>query len=134
MVSAGQGRILRRRGRQDLGPEGQHGCPARHRDSRRVHRRLKSALTGDPAARFVYVNNFEVERCWGQGEPRLPGTGLSFSAATVNRIEEVGVLLADEDDAVVLKARRTPGTPPTWPLGLGAAAAGRRDAACRTGP
>ena len=65
--------------------------------------RLKTALVGDAAARFVYVNNFEVERVWGQGEPRLPGAGLSFSSATVNRIEEVGVLLADEHDVVLLK-------------------------------
>lgn len=71
--------------------------------------RLKAALVGDPAARFVYVNNFEVERIWGQGEPRLPGAGLSFSSATVNRIEEVGVLLADEHDVVVLKDEVDPG-------------------------
>ncbi|GAA2835309.1 ATP-grasp domain-containing protein [Kitasatospora paracochleata] len=71
--------------------------------------RLKTALVGDPTARFVYLNNFEVERVWGQGEPRLPGTGLSFSSATVNRIEEVGVLLADEHDAVVLKDAVDPG-------------------------
>jgi hypothetical protein len=71
--------------------------------------RLKTALVGDPAARFVYLNNFEVERTWGQGEPGLPGTGFSFSAATVNRIEEVGVLLADDLDAVVLKAPVDPG-------------------------
>jgi hypothetical protein len=66
--------------------------------------RLKTALVGDPGARFVYVNNFEVERAWGRDEPRLPGTGFSFSSATVNRMEEVGVLLADEPDVVVLKA------------------------------
>ncbi|MFD5087458.1 ATP-grasp domain-containing protein [Kitasatospora sp. NPDC058406] len=71
--------------------------------------RLKSALVGDPTARFVYLNNFEVERVWGVGEPRLPGTGLSFSSATVNRIEEVGVLLADEHDVVVLKEAVDPG-------------------------
>ena len=67
-------------------------------------RRLKTALVGNPDARFVYLNNFEVERAWAEGSPRLPGAGLAFSAATVNRIEEVGVLLADEADAVVLKA------------------------------
>jgi Pre ATP-grasp domain/ATP-grasp domain len=66
--------------------------------------RLKAALVGDPRARFVYLNNFEVERVWGRGEPGLPGTGLSFSSATVNRMEEVGVLLADHLDVVVLKA------------------------------
>jgi len=67
-------------------------------------RRLKSALVGDPDARFVYLNNFEVERAWAEGEPGLPGANLSFAAATVNRIEEVGVLLADDSDFVVLKA------------------------------
>jgi pimeloyl-ACP methyl ester carboxylesterase len=66
--------------------------------------RLKAALVGDPGARFVYLNNFEVEREWGRNEPGLPGTGLSFSSATVNRMEEVGVLLADDLDVVVLKA------------------------------
>lgn len=66
--------------------------------------RLKAAVTGDPGARFVHLNNFEVERVWGRGEPGLPGGGLSFNAATVNRMEEVGVLLADEGDMVVLKA------------------------------
>ncbi|MCF4136957.1 ATP-grasp domain-containing protein [Streptomyces sp. Tue 6430] len=71
--------------------------------------RLKSALVGDPTARFVYVNNFEVERVWGRDEPSLPGAGLSFSSATVNRIEEVGVLLADEHDVVVLKDAVDPG-------------------------
>ncbi|MEV6536277.1 ATP-grasp domain-containing protein [Streptomyces sp. NPDC051639] len=67
-------------------------------------RRLKRALTGDPDARFVYLNNFEVERVWGQGEPGLPGAGFSFSGATVNRMEEVGVPHADVNDVVVLKA------------------------------
>lgn len=71
--------------------------------------RLKAALVADPTARFVYLNNFEVERVWGRDEPRLPGSGLSFSSATVNRIEEVGVLLADEHDAVVLKEAVDPG-------------------------
>ncbi|MEY9934535.1 hypothetical protein ABH926_009203 [Catenulispora sp. GP43] len=70
--------------------------------------RLKSALTGDPHARFVYLNNFEVERVWGRGEPALPGTGLSFSAATVNRIEEVGLALAEAGDVVVLKQAPDP--------------------------
>lgn len=71
--------------------------------------RLKAALVGDAQARFVYLNNFEVEREWARGEPRLPGTGLSFASATVNRMEEVGVLLTEEADAVVLKAPVDPG-------------------------
>ncbi|HEY4023714.1 MAG TPA: ATP-grasp domain-containing protein [Pseudonocardiaceae bacterium] len=59
---------------------------------------------GDEHARFVYLNNFEVERSWARGEPSLPGAGISFASATVNRMEELGVLLAEPDDVVVLKA------------------------------
>lgn len=66
--------------------------------------RLKRDLTGDPGARFVFVNNFEVERSWAVGEPKLPGAGIAFAGATVNRMEEMGVLLAGEGDLVVLKA------------------------------
>ncbi|BBA96695.1 hypothetical protein RVR_2112 [Actinacidiphila reveromycinica] len=66
--------------------------------------RLKRDLTGDPGARFVFVNNFEVERSWAAGEPKLPGAGIAFAGATVNRMEEMGVLLAGEGDVVVLKA------------------------------
>jgi len=65
--------------------------------------RLKQDLTGDASARFVFVNNFEVERSWALGEPKLPGAGVSFAGATVNRMEEMGVLLAGEGDVVVLK-------------------------------
>jgi hypothetical protein len=67
-------------------------------------KRLKKALVGDDQARFVYLNNFEVERTWGQGEPKLPGAGITFAGTTVNRMEELGVLLAEADDVVVLKA------------------------------
>lgn len=66
--------------------------------------RLKTALVGDQRARFVYLNNFEVERGWARGEPTLPGAGVNFAATTVNRMEELGVLLADDEDVVVLKA------------------------------
>ncbi|MFG2041336.1 ATP-grasp domain-containing protein [Dactylosporangium sp. NPDC048998] len=66
--------------------------------------RLKRAVVGDASARFVYLNNFEVERVWGRDEPGLPGAGLTFTGVTVNRMEECGVLLADDRDAVVLKA------------------------------
>jgi hypothetical protein len=71
--------------------------------------RLKKGLVGDPDARFVYLNNFEVERSWAEGEPKLPGAGIAFANATVNRMEELGVLLADPDDVVVLKAPIDPG-------------------------
>jgi len=67
-------------------------------------KRLKKALVGDEHARFVYLNNFEVERTWARGEPSLPGAGISFAATTVNRMEELGVLLAEDEDVVVLKA------------------------------
>ncbi|WP_019435816.1 ATP-grasp domain-containing protein [Streptomyces sp. AA0539] len=66
--------------------------------------RLKKDLTGYQAVRFVLVNNFEVEKRWAVGEPKLPGAGIAFADATVNRMEEMGVLLADEGDVVVLKA------------------------------
>ncbi|MER5439007.1 carbamoylphosphate synthase large subunit [Streptomyces sp. NPDC002790] len=66
--------------------------------------RLKRDLVGRADARFVYLNNFEVERSWSVGEPKLPGSGIAFANATVNRMEEMGVLLAEAADVVVLKA------------------------------
>ncbi|WP_067226663.1 ATP-grasp domain-containing protein [Streptomyces sp. NBRC 109706] len=66
--------------------------------------RLKKDLTGDSGSRFVFLNNFEVERSWAVGEPKLPGAGISFAGTTVNRMEEMGALLAEADDVVVLKA------------------------------
>jgi hypothetical protein len=65
--------------------------------------RLKRALVDDTTARFVYLSNFEVEREWAKGEPRLPGADVNFTAATVNRMEEMGVFLADDGDVVLLK-------------------------------
>lgn len=70
--------------------------------------RLKRDLAGDPRARFVFVNNFEVERSWAEGEPKLPGAGVAFAGATVNRMEEMGALLAGDGDVVVLKAPMDP--------------------------
>ncbi len=65
--------------------------------------RLKRDLVGDQDAPLVYLNNFEVERTWAAGEPKLPGAGISFADATVNRREEMGLLLAESADVVVLK-------------------------------
>jgi D-alanine-D-alanine ligase-like ATP-grasp enzyme len=65
---------------------------------------LKRDLVGDENARFVCLNNFEVERSWATGEPKLPGGGISFAVATVNRMEEMGVLLAEGSDIVLLKS------------------------------
>lgn len=83
--------------------------------------RLKKDLTGDPGARFVFVNNFEVERSWAIGEPKLPGAGISFAGTTVNRMEEMGVLLAGDGDVVVLKAAMDPDFA-GYLAGIGAAA------------
>ncbi|WP_405594720.1 carbamoylphosphate synthase large subunit [Streptomyces sp. NBC_01092] len=85
-------------------------------------RRLKRALTGDSEARFVYLGNFEVERDWARGEPRLPGAGVNFTAATVNRMEEMGVFLADDDDVLLLKEPPDPQYR-TYLHGLGVASA-----------
>lgn len=66
--------------------------------------RLKHDLTGRPDSRFVYVNNFEVERAWATGSPRLPGASVTFERTVVNRMEEIGVLLTGPGDVVLLKA------------------------------
>ncbi|MGQ0838589.1 ATP-grasp domain-containing protein [Actinokineospora sp.] len=83
--------------------------------------RLKQAVVGDRRARFVYLNNFEVERSWARGEPALPGARIAFATSTVNRMEEMGVLLADPGDIVVLKAPLDPGYA-DYLRGLGCAA------------
>ena len=72
-------------------------------------RQLKLALTGNPNARFVYLNNFEVEQLWSADAPRLPGAAVNFSGATVNRMEEFALLLADREDVVLLKEAADPG-------------------------
>lgn len=65
--------------------------------------RLKGALVGDPAARFVYLGNFEVERQWAQGELGLPG--IAAPSALVARMDELALSLAEADDLVLLKSR-----------------------------
>lgn len=70
--------------------------------------RLKLALVGDAGARFVYLGNFEVERDWAKGGPRLPGAGVNFTAAMVNRLEEMGFFLADSHDVLLLKGQLDP--------------------------
>ncbi|MFI9328702.1 ATP-grasp domain-containing protein [Kitasatospora sp. NPDC052868] len=45
-----------------------------------------------------------MERSWAAGEPKLPGAGIAFATATVNRMEEMGVLLAEASDIVLLKS------------------------------
>jgi hypothetical protein len=65
--------------------------------------RLRVELVGDPDARFVFVGNFEVEEHWADATGRLPGSAVKSAAAVVNRMDELVVALAAEDDVVVLK-------------------------------
>jgi hypothetical protein len=64
---------------------------------------LKRALVGDANARLVFVCNFEVETEWARGHTGLPTTGLSGSSLMVQRMEELGALLAGPDDVLLLK-------------------------------
>jgi hypothetical protein len=65
--------------------------------------RLREALVADPAARFVFLGNFEVEEMWAAGTGRLPGSGVKSSAAVVNRMEEFALSVASDTDFVILK-------------------------------
>jgi D-alanine-D-alanine ligase-like ATP-grasp enzyme len=71
--------------------------------------RLRSALVGDPAARFVYLANFEVEDRWADGENGLPRTSFEAARHVVNRMDELAVTLAGSQDHVLLKAAPDPG-------------------------
>jgi hypothetical protein len=71
--------------------------------------RFKRALVGDPAARFVYLGNFEVERQWAIGEVGLPRTAVSTGNALVSAMGELALSLAGPDDAVVLTEVPDPG-------------------------
>lgn len=64
---------------------------------------LKRTVVGHPASRLVFLGNFEVEKEWARGAHRLPRSSLDFSAATVNRMEEMGIFLADDHDLLLLK-------------------------------
>lgn len=63
---------------------------------------LKEALTGDRHARFVWLCNFEVENRWARGYTGLPAVRGSATAATVQRMEELGALLAEPGDHLLL--------------------------------
>jgi hypothetical protein len=63
---------------------------------------LKEALTGDRYARFVWLCNFEVENQWARSYVGLPAVRGSATAATVQRMEELGVLLAEPTDHLLL--------------------------------
>lgn len=71
--------------------------------------RTKRALAGAPDAPLVLLGNFEVEDAWAVGEVGLPSVGgASATAALVNRMDELALLLAGPDDHVVLKAEPDP--------------------------
>lgn len=63
---------------------------------------LKEALTGDREARFVWLCNFEVENHWARGYLGLPAARVSTTSATVQRMEELGALLAEPTDHLLL--------------------------------
>lgn len=69
----------------------------------RYLRNLKRALTGDPAARLVFICNFEVEAEWARGYRGLPGPAVGPQSRIVRRMEELGALLAGPGDVLVLK-------------------------------
>ncbi|MBB5874094.1 hypothetical protein F4553_007528 [Allocatelliglobosispora scoriae] len=71
-------------------------------------RRLKTALTGDAAARFVFIGNVEVERQWAVGAISLPRMSFGASDVVVNRMDELAITLAGADDYVLLKTAPDP--------------------------
>ncbi|MCB7135519.1 ATP-grasp domain-containing protein [Cellulosimicrobium marinum] len=71
--------------------------------------RVKQALAGSADAPLVLLGNFEVEDEWARGEVGLPSVGgASATAALVNRMDELALLLAGAGDHVVLKGAPDP--------------------------
>ncbi|MFC9711438.1 ATP-grasp domain-containing protein [Paenibacillus sp. NPDC056933] len=67
--------------------------------------KLKWALTGQHDVTFVFLNNFEVEEYWGDPEIlKLPSLSIGSAADVVNRMEELGLFLAGENDIILLKS------------------------------
>lgn len=63
---------------------------------------LKEMITGRRDAVFVWLCNFEAEAEWGAGYTGLPATRLSVTSRIVQRMEELGALLADPEDYLLL--------------------------------
>ncbi len=63
---------------------------------------LKEELTGRRDACFVWLCNFEVEQQWARGHVGLPTVNLSTTTSTVHRMEQLGALLADPADYLLL--------------------------------
>ncbi|MEU3626933.1 ATP-grasp domain-containing protein [Amycolatopsis coloradensis] len=65
---------------------------------------LKQALTGSRNAEFVWLCNFEVEDQWATHCVGLPTPKVSATTALVQRMEELGALLAEPGDHLLLGA------------------------------
>ncbi|MEU1799869.1 ATP-grasp domain-containing protein [Streptomyces sp. NPDC019937] len=72
-------------------------------------RGLKGSLTGNPDARLVFLCNFEVEHAWARNYVGLPIPRLASAPATVQRMEELGALLAGSGDVICLGEPLDPG-------------------------
>lgn len=70
---------------------------------------LKTALLGVPTGPLVVMCNFEAEAHWARNHVGLPAPRLSASAGMVQRMEELGILLAGQDDVLILKQLPDPG-------------------------
>ncbi len=71
--------------------------------STRYLRALKNALTGSGSSQLIFLCNFEAEARWATNYVGLPAPGFSASTAIVQRMEELGCLLAGSDDVLILK-------------------------------
>jgi hypothetical protein len=63
---------------------------------------LKQALTGRRDATFVWVCNLEAENQWAVGHTGMPAVRLSATDGIVRHMEELGTLLADPGDVLLL--------------------------------
>jgi D-alanine-D-alanine ligase-like ATP-grasp enzyme len=63
---------------------------------------LKRALTGRDDARFVWLCNFQVETEWARNYIGMPAVPVSATSATVQRMEQLGALIASADDHLLL--------------------------------
>src|SRR5437879_1879884 len=68
----------------------------------RYTRDLKQALTGDADAEFVWLCNFEVETEWAHGHVGLPTARNAATSPVVARMTELGALLAEPTDHLLL--------------------------------